>query len=135
MGKLVACLVLASTLCFGASASPEQVAKWTKKWQGKLGMGDWVVTGRIAGRELMDLISSESGALGHSNWNQDLKVGYLYVLSGRDYPRFNRDGNPVDVKSDQELTVVHELTHMLLGPGSEEKKVDSISKLIFYRNR
>lgn len=128
MRRLIAIALLSAMTLSASGASNKDVRKWTRKWQHKLGLADWAIDARLA---KASEIRPET--LGQTDWTPHSRIALLRVLRAEDYDRYS-----IDVRRDQELTVVHELVHIRLhelnvytDPDMEEVFVVTISEAIF----
>ena len=83
-------------------------------WRQRLKLHDWTIS--IVPSHLGDL---KPGTLGHIHWDADRKMASIQVLDASDY----RLACP-DALNDMELTVVHELVHLILSPVSRSIEAD-----------
>lgn len=103
-------------------------------WQQRLKLDDWKIS--IVSSHPADL---KPGTLGHIHWDADTKTAAIRVLDASEY----RMACP-DAFNDMELTVVHELVHLVLSSlsrsveadrGAEEHTVNQISKALLELDR
>ena len=103
-------------------------------WRQRLKLDDWKIS--IVPSHPDDL---KPGTLGHIHWDADKKIASIRVLDASDY----RLACP-DALNDMELTVVHELVHLVLSSlsrsveadrGAEEHTVNQISKALLELDR
>ena len=103
-------------------------------WRQRLKLDDWKIS--IVPSHTDDL---KPGTLGHIHWDADQKIASIRVLDASDY----RLACP-DALNDMELTVVHELVHLVLSSvsrsveadrGAEEHTVNQISKALLELDR
>jgi hypothetical protein len=103
-------------------------------WRRRLKLDDWKIS--IVTSHPGDL---KPGTLGHIHWDAEQKVASIRVLDASDY----RTACP-DALNDMELTVVHELVHLVLSSlsrsveadrGAEEHTVNQISKALLELDR
>ena len=90
-----------------AVVSNEQVHDWLHLWQKRLHLEEWKVEVKIV--RIWDL---EQGTLGHIDWSVPHKTAVIKVLNPADY-ELPRDRVPADM----ELSIVHELVHLLCPEG------------------
>jgi len=83
-------------------------------WRQRLKLTDWTIS--IVLSHPADL---KPGTLGHIHWDPDRKMASIQVLDASDY----RLACP-DALNDMELTVVHELVHLILSPVSRSIEAD-----------
>jgi hypothetical protein len=103
-------------------------------WRQRLKLDDWKIS--IVPSHPDDL---KPGTLGHIHWDAEKKAASIRVLDASDY----RLACP-DALNDMELTVVHELVHLVLSSvsrsveadrGAEEHTVNQISKALLELDR
>jgi hypothetical protein len=103
-------------------------------WRQRLKLHDWTIS--IVPSHLGDL---KPGTLGHIHWDVDKKIASIRVLDASDY----RLTCP-DALNDMELTVVHELVHLVLSSvsrsveadrGAEEHTVNQIANALLDLDR
>jgi hypothetical protein len=83
-------------------------------WRQRLKLNDWTIS--IVPAHPGDL---KPGTLGHIHWEADKKTAWIRVLDASDY----RLACP-DALNDMELTVVHELVHLVLSSVSRSNEAD-----------
>jgi hypothetical protein len=103
-------------------------------WRQRLKLDDWKIS--IVPSHPDDL---KPGTLGHIHWDAEKRAASIRVLDASDY----RMACP-DAFNDMELTVVHELVHLVLSSlsrsveadrGAEEHTVNQISKVLLELDR
>lgn len=103
-------------------------------WRQRLKLNDWTIS--IVPSHPGDL---KPGTVGHIHWDVDKKIASIRVLDASDY----RLPCP-DALNDMELTVVHELVHLVLSSvsrsveadrGAEEHTVNQISHALLDLDR
>ncbi len=113
--KLAVLGILGIAVSLGASVStPEnattsgitqaQVDDWTKGWQNRLDLNEWMITTNIV--RIGDL---KPDTLGNLKWNSSNKTAIIKVLNPLDY-----DLPAAEIPTDIEYTIVHELIHLQL---------------------
>ena len=102
-----------ATVC---SVSPEEefLSARLAVWRQRLKLNDWTIS--IVPSHPSDL---KPGTLGHIHWDVDKKMASIRVLDASDY----RLACP-DALHDMELTVVHELVHLVLASVSRSAEAD-----------
>ena len=118
----------------GCAVPPEKfLAARLAVWQQRLKLDDWKIS--IVFSHPSDL---KPGTLGHIHWDVDKKTASIRVLSASDY------GLPCpNALSDMDVTVVHELVHLVLSPlsrsdadrGNEEHAVDKLADALLKLDR
>lgn len=103
-------------------------------WRQRLKLNDWAIS--IVPSHPSDL---KPGTLGHIHWDVDKKIASIRVLDASDY----RQACP-QALNDMELTVVHELVHLVLSSvsrsveadrGAEEHTVNQIANALLDLDR
>lgn len=85
-----------------ALVTEDQVSAWVKRWQGRLGLGDWKIESRV-----VRLWQLPKGTLANIHWSLPRKLATIKVLDSAD-STLSKD----DIIRDTELSVVHELIHL-----------------------
>jgi hypothetical protein len=101
-----------ATVC--AVSSEEFLTERLAVWRQRLRLNDWTLT----------IVASHPGdlkprTLGHIHWDVEKKIASIRVLDASDY----RMACP-DALNDMELTVVHELVHLVLSSVSRSVEAD-----------
>lgn len=97
-----------------AVSQQEFLAARLAVWQRRLKLNDWTIS--IVPSHPSDL---KPRTLGHIHWDADKKIAWIRVLDASDY----RLACP-DALNDMELTVVHELVHLVLSSVSRSVQAD-----------
>jgi hypothetical protein len=97
-----------------AASSYEFLNARLAAWRQRLKLDDWKISIVLSHPD--DL---KSGTLGHIHWDAEKKVASIRVLDASDY----RKACP-DAFNDMELTVVHELVHLVLSSVSRSAEAD-----------
>jgi hypothetical protein len=95
-------------------AAEKFVAQRVQLWQERLNLKDWDIRFQLVRTDKL-----EPKTLGNINWDADVKVAKISVLSTYDYKLPYRD-----MLDDMEFTVVHEMVHLQLAslPRSEASR-------------
>jgi hypothetical protein len=95
-------------------AAEKFVAQKVQLWQDRLNLKDWDIRFQLVRRDKL-----EPKTLGNINWDADVKVAKISVLSTYDYNLPYRA-----MLDDMEFTVVHEMVHLQLAslPRSEASR-------------
>lgn len=89
----------------GKVMNQKQLDKKLKKWQKKLYLNDWAISAKIC--RSRDMQGNSAGSV---NWNLFDKTAFIRICASEDYPPHTL------AQQDMELTLVHELLHIHLGP-------------------
>jgi hypothetical protein len=95
-------------------SSEEFLTERLAVWRQRLKVNDWSIS--IVASHPHDL---KPGTLGHIHWDVEKKIASIRVLDASDY----RMACP-DALNDMELTVVHELVHLVLSSVSRSVEAD-----------
>ena len=84
--------------------SQDQLEEWVREWRTRLGLTDWSVTATETYQRML-----KPNTLGNIHWTDENNTAIIKVMSAINYTKVC-DG----ARSDQEVTIVHELVHLSL---------------------